>query len=245
MAQHTPYCWTDRWIMILSTGAMFLIAASFFHPLWYTAMEAPQYPDKTLRVDVYPGYMTGDMQEIQTLNQYIGVHLPEEVPELEFVPWILGLITLLLLSSLWLHSGRLKSWLLAANTGLLVLAAAGGAICLQYRLYVMGHDRDPNPPLTGFTDFTPPVLGSIEVGNFDATMMIGLGGWMLIGAGLLIVASTVLEWVYAPRIEAYERDVLSREDASPTAEDSTGESADTVSENGRERTPTPTADRED
>ncbi|MFB6347393.1 MAG: hypothetical protein ABEK50_16850 [bacterium] len=214
MAQHTPYCRTDRWIMICTVAAVIFIGAAFFHPLWYTKMSAPQYPGEDLIVSVFPtGKMDGDLQEIKTLNQYIGVHMPTDIPELQFVPWVLGVTVFMLVMSLWIHPGKLRQYLLGGSTGLMVLLFFGGLGMLQYRLYVMGHNRDPNPPLVGFEDFTPPALGSINVGNFDALMLPGLGGWLLALAFVLTLTSLIIEWQFHSIPELTMADKLQQSDS--------------------------------
>ena len=56
-------------------------------PLWQMRMEAPQYRDEeALKVVVYPSAMRGDLNEITVLNQYIGVHIPKELPQLKWLP---------------------------------------------------------------------------------------------------------------------------------------------------------------
>ena len=71
----------------LTLVAATLLALSLKLPLWQMKMEAPQYKDEeALRVVVFPGALRGDIDEITVLNQYIGVHVPAQLPQLEWLP---------------------------------------------------------------------------------------------------------------------------------------------------------------
>ncbi|MGD8330519.1 MAG: hypothetical protein PVJ49_13885 [Acidobacteriota bacterium] len=170
----------------LMAGATVLLALTLALPLWSTYMEAPQYHDEeTLEVTVYAGRVAGDLEEISTLNQYVGVHLPLDTPELQASPWVLGglaglALLLLLLTPL--------GWRRAAAAFLLIVllaTAGGGAVLLRQRLYEMGHVRD-KPIFEGVPDFTPPLLGSAKIANFTVTTRLRAGAWCYIAAGLLL-----------------------------------------------------------
>lgn len=171
-------------------AAVVLLAATLVLPLWSTRMEAPQYRnEEALRVAVYAGRVKGDVSEIETLNQYVGVSLPLDTPELHATPWILGglLVATLLVGFLPSRSRIPASLLLAL--AMLGAALAGGAL-LQYRLYEMGHVRTPTI-LEGVPDFTPPILGSAKIANFTVHMSLGAGGWCY-GLALLSVVMAFL-----------------------------------------------------
>jgi hypothetical protein len=172
---------------LLLAGAGLLLAASLWLPLWSTRMDAPQYHgEEALTVRLYATAVAGDVKEIETLNQYIGVRLPLDAPELRAVPWVLGALCL----GAWLSAlappgvrrraaGTLSALMLAT-----LLAAASLA---QYRLYALGHDRG-HTPLARVPDFTPPILGSLQIENFHVHMSIGPGGWAFLGALVLAAA---------------------------------------------------------
>jgi len=169
----------------LMVGATVLVALTLVLPLWSTYMEAPQYHDEeTLEVTVYAGRVAGDLDEITTLNQYVGVHLPLDTPELRASPWVLGGLVVLALLTLLAPLGWRRS---AAAFLLIVLlaTAGGGAVLLRQRLYEMGHVRD-KPIFEGVPDFTPPLLGSAKIANFTVTTRLRVGAWCYIAAGLLL-----------------------------------------------------------
>lgn len=166
---------------LLLGGAVLMLATSFWLPLWSTRMEAPQYRNEdALQVRVYAGAVSGDVKEIETLNQYIGVRLPLDAPELRAVPWVLGLLCALALMAALapLRMQRKAAGVLFGLMLVTILAAAGLA---QYRLYALGHHRG-HTPLARVEDFTPPVLGSVQIENFHVHMSIGLGGWTFLAA---------------------------------------------------------------
>src|SRR5689334_12832111 len=73
--------------LILAIAAAGLLAASLTLPLRHLRMEAPQYrANEALRVTVYPDRMSGDLKEIVVLNQYIGVHITEVLPQNRWLP---------------------------------------------------------------------------------------------------------------------------------------------------------------
>jgi hypothetical protein len=164
---------TSRQLLLASA---ILLSTALFLPVWSTRMEAPQYRnEEALQVHVYAGRVKGDVAEIQTLNQYVGVTLPLDTPELHAMPWVLGamLAAALLAWSLPL-SARPPATLLLWIA--MTASALGGGALLQYRLYQMGHVR-ARTILEGVPDFTPPILGSAKIANFTVHMSLGPGGW--------------------------------------------------------------------
>src|SRR5207244_4001523 len=69
---------------VLYVIAAAMTAAALALPLWGFAMSAPQYPDETLHLQVARTGIVGDVQEVETLQQYIGVRFPTELPELQW-----------------------------------------------------------------------------------------------------------------------------------------------------------------
>lgn len=174
----------------LLAAATLLLAAALVLPLWSTHMEAPQYRnEEALEVHVYPGRVEGDLTEIQTLNQYVGVALPLDTPELAASPWVLLALVLAAALVLLLPQRARAYAALALGLAMVLVAAAGGAL-LQYRLYEMGHARSKTI-LEGVPDFTPPLLGTAKIANFTVHMSLGLGGWAYALALVLVLAAFV------------------------------------------------------
>ena len=183
-------------VRVLLAAAALLLAASLFLPLWATEMESPQYHgEDEIIVQVYPGRIAGSLQEVQTLNQYIGVHLPLDAPELRALPWALGLFCVLTFGGIFLPWGALKK-LMVANLALMVIGGIAGAAMLQYRLYQLGHVRT-HSIMRGVPNFTPPILGSLRLANFHIQTELHAGGWAFALAIVLTGAA-----IYLSRCEA-------------------------------------------
>ena len=172
----------------LYVAAAVLAALTLALPLWGFSMSAPQYPDETLHLQVTRTGIAGDVHEITSLQQYIGVRFPTDLPELTWATrGIAGLIVLLLLAAplgTGVASRTYRSACALAFLAFLVAAACG----VQARLYQVGHDRDPKAPLRSIRNFTPPLIGSIKVGNFTVWSYPHAGAFLLLSAAGLAVA---------------------------------------------------------
>ncbi len=75
--------------------AALLLLAVYVAPLWRIELIAPQYPEG-LGLRIWVNQITGlkpnDLNSINGLNHYIGMHAiePDEIPELEFMPKLLA-----------------------------------------------------------------------------------------------------------------------------------------------------------
>ena len=65
-------------------AAAVFAAAALVVPLWGFSMSAPQYPDETLHLQVERNGIVGDVHEIETLQHYVGVRFPTDIPELKW-----------------------------------------------------------------------------------------------------------------------------------------------------------------
>ena len=172
-------------VLLAVAVAAGLLTASLKMPLWHLKMEAPQYQGKeALRVHVYPGSMRGDLREISVLNKYIGVRIPDNLPQLRWLPVALlagaalGLVALAL-------PRAIRSRALITVAALLTVAVLISAAMAQWQMHRIGHDRDPHAALKGVPSFTPPILGRVKVANFEITTGLGSGA-LLIAAGILL-----------------------------------------------------------
>lgn len=173
-----PRAWAARLLLLAAAG---LVGVALSEPLWSTRMEAPQYKgEEALHVDVYAGRIEGDLREIRTLNQYIGVNLRTDLPELRAAPWLLGALLALTLLVALAPPSRLRrgaAWL----AGLAVVGLLGAAVDAEYRLYQLGHNRG-HTPFARVEDFTPPLLGTAKIANFHVHTGLDAGGWSLLAA---------------------------------------------------------------
>lgn len=185
----------ERGPRALALVAAVLIGLSFLFPLWTLHLVAPQYPE-TLNLHVYAYKFEGsanpalnDLQEINTLNHYIGMaelHA-ENFPELRVMPLALAGAAALLI----LGAGLARWQPIAAATAALALTGIGGIVSAYLKLYAYGHNLDPDAPLK-VQGFTPPLIGSNRLVNFMTHGMFGVGGFMLMAAGALLLFALYL-----------------------------------------------------
>jgi hypothetical protein len=168
------------------------LLASLTAPLWVMRFEAPQYPDG-LTLEIYAHTVTGDVQEINTLNHYIGMQRIDRaaLSDLDWIPFGIGVLVMLALRVALI--GDVRS--LFDLTILFLYFSAFSFARFVYKLYVFGHDLDPKAAIT-VEPFMPGVLGSKQIANFATISLPGGGSlWLgLFGLGL----AAVLLWNLAP-----------------------------------------------
>jgi hypothetical protein len=153
-------------------------------------MSAPQYPDETLHLQIARTGIQGDVQEVETLQHYIGVRFPTDLPELALATrGMIALATLLLLAAFAGNSGWARAYRVAC-AALVVCFLGASAWAVQKRLYQVGHERDRNAPIRAVRDFTPPLVGPVKVGNFTVWSFPHVGGALLLVSALLSIAGT-------------------------------------------------------
>jgi len=177
----------------LYVTAAVLTAAALALPLWGFAMSAPQYPDETLHLQVVRTGIAGDVHEVETLQQYIGVRFPTELAELQWAGRAMIALAVLLVAAAFTRStavGRAYRFLCAAA---MLAFIASAAVAVQARLYRLGHERDPHAPIRAVHDFTPPLIGRVKVGNFTVWSFPHAGAVTLFVAFGLSVAGVRLK----------------------------------------------------
>lgn len=184
---------TSRLVVAL---ASLLLLAVYVTPLWRIELVAPQYPEG-LGLRIWVNQITGlkpnDLNSINGLNHYIGMHAiePDDFPELRIMPWILGgLVASGLMVALLGRRGPLYGWL-----QLIVLGAVAGLVDFYRWGYAYGHELDEHAAIkVPGMSYQPPVIGSKQLLNFEASSWPDLGAWiaaLVVAIGLTVV---VLEW---------------------------------------------------
>ncbi len=171
-------------------AAAVLAAAALAVPLWGFAMTAPQYPDETLHLQVARTGIVGDVQEVSTLQKYIGVRFPTELPELDWAMRAVAGFAVLLLLGAFVGGGSFGRMYRAACAMALVAFVAASAAAVQTRLFRVGHERDLHAPIRAVRDFTPPLVGPVKVGNFTVWSFPHVGTILLLTATGLSIAGT-------------------------------------------------------
>lgn len=172
---------------VLYAAAAALVAAALAFPLWGFAMAAPQYPDETLHLQVTRTGIAGDVHEVSTLQHFIGVRFPTELPELQWATRGIAAVAALLLFAAFTGANRFgRVYRILCAVALLTFLAASATV-VQARLYQVGHERDPGAPMRSLHDFTPPLVGPVQVGNFTVWSFPHAGAVMLlVAAGLAV-----------------------------------------------------------
>jgi hypothetical protein len=202
--------------LTIFAAALLLVSLKF--PLWHLRMEAPQYRDKeALKVAVYPNAMRGDLKELAVLNQYIGVHVPSELPQFKWLPGaliagaVLGIVVSLL-------GGKARRRALVVVAGALTLALVFAAAQAGTQMRDIGHHRDHKTAMLGVHDFTPPFLGTTKIAQFKVSSRFGIGAWLIGGALVLQLTAAGLARQKTRKVTVAKRiEIAPRESAGHLA----------------------------
>lgn len=166
--------------------------SAYYVPLWQILMWAPQYPEG-LVMKIWINTISGDVKIISALNHYIGMkHIEVEMfPEFRYMIYIVGfLIGFGLLAAI---INRRFGLMMYAS---LILAAGIGALVDFYMWgYDYGHNLDPMAPIiVPGMSYQPPLIGTKQLLNFTAFSGPDIGGWIFLGAGVLVIGLVFFEF---------------------------------------------------
>ncbi|MFA7083261.1 MAG: cytochrome C [Arcobacteraceae bacterium] len=156
-------------------------------PVWKVSLEAPNYPKEAFPngIPVYfhfDGY-SGDVEEMNTINHYIGMYPMEHGGKFErtVVPYFFLIVTLLMIG--YLYTNDKKSWLLMATPAVLPIA-----FLVDYSgwLYWYGHNMQNFGAFT-IKPFMPTVFGQGKVAQFTTHSYPSLGFYILIAVSILSI----------------------------------------------------------
>ena len=174
---------------LVLAGAAMLLLASVFFPYWKITLFAPQYPGG-LEASMYVNRLTGDIQEIDGLNHYIGMKPMGDAAVLErtlSVFIVIG-IALLLLAAVYVHSPLA---LILCIPAILYPAFFLGDLYFWMRNF--GMNLDKRAPLSNsIKPFVPPLLGDGKIGQFVTTASWEMGLYMSIAASMLMLVGIYL-----------------------------------------------------
>jgi len=172
----------------IGSCAMFLV---LYLPIWRIELSAPQYPEG-LVLKIYAYAIGGDVDIVNGLNHYIGMHTLHTRDFVEFIvlPYIIGGFAVIgLLVTLLNRKGLFYAWV-----ALFLLIAFTSMIDFYRWEYNYGHNLDPAAPIQvpGMA-YQPPLLGYRQLLNFGAYSVPDSGGWVFIGVGVLLAAEAFYE----------------------------------------------------
>ena len=184
-------------ILMILAGVLTIIAA--FVPLWVIDLDAPQYPEGLkLIIGGFAG-LSGNLDSVNDLNHYVGMAQlhADDFWEFAVLPWIL-----IVLGVIFIITGFLKSKKLPiCSFILLCLFAVLGFIDFFRWEYNYGHNLSPDAPIKiPGGDFQPPLIGFKQLANFEVFSWPGIGGWILVIAGILVALAIFFEFGFYEKI---------------------------------------------
>lgn len=179
-----------RAIVFLLSLALILV---LYLPIWKIELSAPQYPEG-LTLKIYASHIGGDVDVVNGLNHYIGMHALHTRDFVEFIalPYIIGGFALL--GFLVFLVNRRKAFYTWAF--LFLLLAATSMLDFYRWEYNYGHNLDPQAPIQvpGMA-YQPPLLGYKQLLNFGAYSIPDSGGRIFVGVGVVMAGLLVFDWL--------------------------------------------------
>lgn len=191
----------ERRLIVLA--ALVLLPVFFLPvlPIWIMKLWAPQYPEG-MTLTIFSNTISGDLQKINSLNHYVGMHAitPNDFREFTYLPQALtgfGLLALL---------GALFNRRWIAILGWLAFTAFSAYMFIDYAnwLWHYGHDLDPRAALK-LPAFTPPIIGFKKMANFRV--------WSFPGPGTVLLG---IAWLLGPIVLWFDRRSTRRGAAEPS-----------------------------
>ena len=189
---------------IIVIVASLILILSFFFPIWYIDLEAPQYPEG-IGLEIWLNKITGqkphDLNNINGLNHYIGMKeiIPDAIPELKIMPFIIiFLIAFGLISGISGKRSLVYIWIV-----LFFVIAAVGMYDFYMWEYDYGHNLNPHAAIKipGMA-YQPPLIGSKMLLNFNAISMPHIGSWILVASVILAVIALIIDMKIKKKEEA-------------------------------------------
>ncbi len=185
---------------ILIAVAALAMGIMLWQPIWRIDLWAPQYPEG-LGLQIYHDTFTGNVDQINGLNHYIGMAKIENAmfPEFAIMRYAIGLligggVIAALIGRRWALGG----WIFT------LLAFVIWAMWDMYSWgYKYGHNLDPHAAIKveGMA-YQPPLLGHKTLLNFEAWSLPDVGGFVLFGSITIGVLVLYYEWRRHERAQA-------------------------------------------
>ena len=178
---------TNRLLVAISGLALIIV---LFVPLWQIDLIAPQYPEGLVLL-IYPNRLGGNVDIINGLNHYIGMKTLHTKDFFEFtiLPYCIVFFVIAFLTTAILGK---KRWL---NILFFLFVCFGIIAMIDFWRweYNYGHNLDPNAAIIvpGMA-YQPPLIGYKQLLNFAAYSMPDTGGWIFIGAGLILLFCVIM-----------------------------------------------------
>lgn len=178
-------------VRIICLIAALLLVPTLFFPLWRIDLIAPQYPEG-LYLTIYANKLGGNVDIINGLNHYIGMRElhADDFKEFTFLPFIFGGFILLGLIVAFIN----KRSLFFAYTILYILFCILAMVDFYSWEYEYGHDLNPEAAIIvpGMA-YQPPLIGYKQLLNFSAWSWPDVGGYLLVGVAVMLLAGSIIE----------------------------------------------------
>jgi copper chaperone NosL len=179
-----------KWPRLLVIIAAISLAGALFLPIWRIELSAPQYPEG-LALKIYANKLAGNVDVINGLNHYIGMKTlhTDDFVEFTLLPYIIGAFVVLGLLAAFVNKRKVYYAYIAT----FILFGIVSMIDFYRWNYNYGHDLDPHAAIRvpGMA-YQPPLIGYKQLLNFGAYSIPDKGGWMFIGAGVLLLIAYLL-----------------------------------------------------
>jgi copper chaperone NosL len=180
---------------IIVIVASLILILTFFFPIWYIDLEAPQYPEGIgleIWLNKIAGQKPNDLANINGLNHYIGMKEinPDAIPEMKIMPFIIiFLIVFGLASGISGKRSLVYIWIV-----LFFVVAAVGLYDFYMWEYDYGHNLNPHAAIKipGMA-YQPPLIGSKMLLNFNAISMPHIGSWILVVTVVLAITALIID----------------------------------------------------
>jgi len=154
-------------------------------PLWYVALEAPNYPKATFPngIPVYYHFdgFSGDVFEMETINHFIGMDpMDRGAPYLRMIAPYALVFTALLMILFMLYRSKILDYLMLIPVALPVIFIG----FYSYWLYWFGHHMHEWGAFK-IKPFTPTVFGDGKVAQFTTHSYPTIGFWLLLAISIL------------------------------------------------------------
>ena len=177
-------------VLLIACGLGLL--AVLYLPIWQIDLMAPQYPEG-LKLLIHADKLAGNVDIINGLNHYIGMKTlhADDFVEFKVLPGIILFFALAFMAVAIIGRRKWTNVLL----GLFVAFGVLAMVDFWRWEYDYGHNLDPNAAIIvpGMA-YQPPLIGFKQLLNFGAFSMPDIGGWIFVGAGVLLLAVVIYEW---------------------------------------------------
>lgn len=178
----------SRLLVGIASAVLFI---TLFVPIWQIQLSAPQYPEG-LELYIHADKLSGDVDIINGLNNYIGMKPLHEDDFIEFTVLPYALAALGLIGLLAAAINRKKIFF----TWVILFGLFGVITIIRFYLwlYDYGHNLNPNAPIqVPGISYQPPMLGYKQLLNFGAYSIPAIGGWIIIGVVVLTALAVFFE----------------------------------------------------